>query len=468
MANRYWVAAAQQNWNDTTYWSDTSGGAGGFSVPGSSDDVTFNGSGVGNCVINAAVNVNSLNIASGYTGTFNNATNDQSITVAGNCTLNAGTVTAGDATWTIGGNFSNASTAFTANLSTVVLTGSGVTLTSSNSDDFYNLTIASGATVTNSGNIDINGSGAILQIDGTLTMNTSTLRLNTGGCSLRVSSTGILQGTGTLQLLIDTRCTQQDGQITIANMIMESRHATANSLVPGTYESPSVLFRNGDALTRVFELQSGTYIFTGDVQIANTNSGTYNFNCNVNNPNIEFRGNVTLSASAGTLNYNKGTGTITLAPASGTKTINFFDKFVEDIEIDGAGTVQLTDGVITDSFTGTTGTIDFNGQSIETNNNFTLTSGCNIISDADAMNACSILVGGDFLAEGSNGDLLDLGATASWTLWVVGSASADYVNVEYSDASSGTTIDATNSTNGGNNLNWNFITASSGNMFLVF
>lgn len=40
MANRYWVGNGG-NWNDTNHWSASSGGAGGASVPTSSDDVFF-------------------------------------------------------------------------------------------------------------------------------------------------------------------------------------------------------------------------------------------------------------------------------------------------------------------------------------------------------------------------------------------------------------------------------------------
>lgn len=53
MATRYWVNGSG-NWNDTSHWSDQSNGSGGFSVPTSADNVTFDGSsGTGTVTVNA-------------------------------------------------------------------------------------------------------------------------------------------------------------------------------------------------------------------------------------------------------------------------------------------------------------------------------------------------------------------------------------------------------------------------------
>jgi hypothetical protein len=71
MANRFWVNGGTGNWNSTTNWSATSGGSSGASVPGTADDVYFNGSGNSNCTINVNTGneVRSLNFDSGYTAT---------------------------------------------------------------------------------------------------------------------------------------------------------------------------------------------------------------------------------------------------------------------------------------------------------------------------------------------------------------------------------------------------------------
>lgn len=72
MAARFWVGGTG-NWDaaNTTNWAATSGGAGGQSVPGSSDDVTFDAnSGGGTVTVTATQSVNSIT-GGAHTGTLN-------------------------------------------------------------------------------------------------------------------------------------------------------------------------------------------------------------------------------------------------------------------------------------------------------------------------------------------------------------------------------------------------------------
>ncbi len=91
-ANRYWVSAGSSNWNNTTNWSTSSGGTGGASVPTNSDVAFFNNNGLGNCIVDVAVDLHAMDIASTYTGTIN--LNGQSfiITGASNSNLDGGTI----------------------------------------------------------------------------------------------------------------------------------------------------------------------------------------------------------------------------------------------------------------------------------------------------------------------------------------------------------------------------------------
>lgn len=75
MAARYWVGGgSSSNWSATgnTNWSATSGGSNNASVPGSGDDVYFDGAGTnGNTAntVSATITVNSITYSSGYTQT---------------------------------------------------------------------------------------------------------------------------------------------------------------------------------------------------------------------------------------------------------------------------------------------------------------------------------------------------------------------------------------------------------------
>lgn len=125
MAARYWVGDTNPAvWNDTGHWSTSDGGAGGASVPGVSDDVYFTSSNTNDCTVDADISIASLTITSGYTGTFDNATNDKNVTVSGDVTLDGTRVDMGDGTWTVSGNFDNYHvTAWNANSSTLVMDG---------------------------------------------------------------------------------------------------------------------------------------------------------------------------------------------------------------------------------------------------------------------------------------------------------------------------------------------------------
>lgn len=69
-ANRYWVGPSSSSWHSTSNWSNTSGGSGGFSIPGSTDVAIFDGGSTANCAINSGVEVLGILINNGYTGTI--------------------------------------------------------------------------------------------------------------------------------------------------------------------------------------------------------------------------------------------------------------------------------------------------------------------------------------------------------------------------------------------------------------
>lgn len=65
MADRYWISGSQSNWNNTANWAASSGGGGGETVPGASDNVYFDDQGLGRCVLDIPVSIASLDMQDG-------------------------------------------------------------------------------------------------------------------------------------------------------------------------------------------------------------------------------------------------------------------------------------------------------------------------------------------------------------------------------------------------------------------
>ena len=97
-ANRYWIAGANSNFNNTTNWSTSSGGAAGASVPTTGDFVYFNGSGAGNCTFDIDVNFDGIR-TTGYTGQIDLAgfTFNPAVSNVASCRFENGTIIDSDA-----------------------------------------------------------------------------------------------------------------------------------------------------------------------------------------------------------------------------------------------------------------------------------------------------------------------------------------------------------------------------------
>ncbi|MEX1997651.1 MAG: fibronectin type III domain-containing protein [Candidatus Andersenbacteria bacterium] len=290
------------------------------------------------------------------TGIFDNATNDNAITVTGNVTMDNNTTSMGDATWTVAGNLDiNDVSTFNGNVSTVVMTGSSKTITNGSLNDLNNLTIDTGASISLSNTQDFR---ATVTVNGTLTSAFS-IRAQTNSSAFTVGASGQMTGAGTLQCATGECVITNSGIIDIAT-ISTSVNTTINT---GQYDSATVSFSGAHPTAQRVVTFAGNVIFTGNVTFSSTGIGGLGIANTTNNPNLEFRGNVAISESSGSVTWSKGTGTITLGGSSGTQTINFLDKAVEDIVVNASGAVkQLTDGVTTDSLTITAGTLDGNSQ----------------------------------------------------------------------------------------------------------
>lgn len=138
MASRFWVGGTG-TWDtsDTTHWAATTGGAGGQSVPGASDTVTFDASSGGGTVTAAATVTSITSLTMGaFTGTIDFSANNPNITMgsfSGTGTATR-TINLGNGTWTINGTSgtvwdfaTTTNLTFNANSSTIVFSAASPT-----------------------------------------------------------------------------------------------------------------------------------------------------------------------------------------------------------------------------------------------------------------------------------------------------------------------------------------------------
>lgn len=179
-ASRFWVGAGSStNWNavGNTNWSATSGGANNASVPGSSDDVTFDGAGGGNSasVVSANNTILTLTFTSGYTNTVT-INNSIQTTIAGNFTDHTAH------TWSMG----NATSGITLSATCTV---------TSNSKTFNGNVVLSGASTTKTLSGDWTVTGTFQPAAATLAINkTASEVLHLGG-NLTCNNSNTLTGT---------------------------------------------------------------------------------------------------------------------------------------------------------------------------------------------------------------------------------------------------------------------------------
>jgi hypothetical protein len=93
MAARFWVTGGTGNWNSTTNWSATTGGASGASVPSTSDTAAFDASsGAGTATLDISPTIQTLTMT-GFTGTLAFGTNTISLNSTGAIFTGATTMT---------------------------------------------------------------------------------------------------------------------------------------------------------------------------------------------------------------------------------------------------------------------------------------------------------------------------------------------------------------------------------------
>ncbi len=260
MAARYFVGGGTGNWNSTTNWSDTSGGASGFSFPINGDTVFLDAaSGTNTLTINVTSACTSIT-CTGFTGTL---AGTSQLTVAGSVTLDASMTF----TWS-GLLIITATNTFTSN---GVVLNDGVTFSSAGT---LTTTLADDLNIT--GTMSCTGAGTKVFNGNTIYLATS----HSSSSAISGTTQFIMNGTGTLNNSDTISCNfdiDTTGGITIANfeystgtfrVLNGDNTHTGNLFIPisATLDIRSLVVRNLDIDQNTVTLLSDFYV-SGELQL---------------------------------------------------------------------------------------------------------------------------------------------------------------------------------------------------------
>lgn len=355
MANRFWVTGGTGNWNSTTNWSATSGGASGASVPGSGDTATFNSlSGSGTATLDISPTIQTLT-CTGFTGTLAFGTN----TISLNST---GTVFTGATTMTVSGT----PLIILTNNSATARTITPTLVTEANSISFR-ITAGTGTVLFSLGavrNLDFTDGTNPTGYSGALSAS-----VNTTVYGNFKASTGMTQSAGNGALIFaatsGTKTIEPAGVVydrlftfdgvggtwqLLSNLIAGPSPAGVDSIRTTTLNNGTLdlnnftlttgLLTSSTATARTLAFGTGKIVITGsNATICNTNTGT----------------NLTLTGSKRIeLSYSGGVGTRAISgPQTATivEGVNLFDYFVtagtDIVNFNGArgyGTIDFSNG----------------------------------------------------------------------------------------------------------------------------
>jgi len=457
---RFWLGTTSADPTVAANWSATSGGAGGASVPGSADDVTFDGGGNNACTIGAATSWGSISMVVGYTATFSWSSYTITLTDGGNATFaGGGEVDNGSGTLSLtNGDFDNsAQTTWTRGTSTLTMGGVG-TLTNSSSSPLWSITARASSVITLNGTL-LYTLGQV-QVDGTLSISAGLDARFSQGASgeLIVSSTGIVTGPGTVTIYypganMGITSLSPSAVIDVSLLIVLNPNVAA-IIASGTYDAATTVFKA--VSTKTLTLSTGDYTFTGGLEFRNTGTGTLTIANNTNNPNITVQGDVIwTNTGGGTITYTKGNGTFTASGAA-NQSLDWAGSTVEELTIDkSAGTLTFTAAATFDAITHADGDVDYNGQTIAATGDWNASSPATM---AD-LGLSALSAGGDLTWSGTAGsELVIRDPAAIWTLAVTGNGRFNACDVERCNAAgSASAIIAANSIDSLNNTNVTFV-----------
>lgn len=336
IAARYWVANVASNWNNAANWSNVSGGAGGFSVPGVADDVNFDNSGTGSCTIDAVVNVKSLNIDAGYNGNIIQGTS--SLTTVNAALFTGGTFTGGTGNITIGGNFTLSGCAFTSTSGVLELrniTAAFTSATFTHNNGTVKLNSITGQTISGVSpvfySLEVVGAGNTYTISstGNITVLNS---LNLTGTQLYTLNTGIIDVKGDINSSNTNTGCGGSGLININGTGVQNFNGSNTA---GTGALPQLTINKASGALNLDNFPSVANNFTYIAGTINAGSSTFCFTRgSVSNYNIT--GTITLNNMAFIVS---NTVTATIAAAT---TLNATGDFT----LGGTGNAIINTGII--------------------------------------------------------------------------------------------------------------------------
>ena len=349
MANRYWVnGGVTNNWSDTSNWSITSGGAGGASVPGVSDDAIFDtNSASHNCTVNANIDVLSITYTS-YVGTFEAST--YTINVAGDVSASGSTaiISLSSSAWTVGGNYNlrfiSASSTYGTSTLRMTSTTSAFWMWKSSGGPFYSITLGPNANVNQGRGLSITGS-FVLESGATWNCGTYIPEIQPNTTFTLGANSSITTTTGEFRLhAVGTTGTRTgNATATIGRFATRNQNASALTIIPiATYTDTFVLNQNAAGFNGTYRFEGDTVI-EGAVTVLNSKATNETIDTATNNVNLTFKGDVDLTVTQGTLTWSAGTGTITLDNTA-AQAINFNGQTVEAVIVSDASTGAITLG----------------------------------------------------------------------------------------------------------------------------
>lgn len=343
---RYWVGKGTTNWSDEGSWGILSGGTGGFAIPTANNNVIFDGvdaNANNNCNINVPVNVLSLEIQNGYSGTIT-LEDANAVTVGDNGYTQAGGTFAQSSSsglFSVGGSgdFSLSAGSFTL--------GSGG-FTANNLVNVSGGTFNAGTgTITTNGDVAVSGSGIFNAGSGTTTTNgnvtisgTASFTATTGTWNARANIS--LANTATFLPTTNGTVVFNGASAQDVDNVTPFNNVTINKTGTGT--DNNVDFSGGTTIHGVFTITDGQWA-SGNIDLKG---------------DLSVSANATASNASSTLTLSSSTAhqTITTDPAaiswlnSDVIINNTFGNIILSggLTLDRSGrTITLTDGNIVTS-----------------------------------------------------------------------------------------------------------------------